>query len=87
MQEARLQQLAASVRQELRSESLGQLRDVSAMFVQQLTRNRVSHAATQASGSSPPPPSGPVLVVVPEVCQLLFLSLFLLLSIRHQRLQ
>ena len=55
MQRLHLEGLAASVKQELRTESLGQLRDVTAFFVQQLKSNRIAHAEVQTMAAAAPP--------------------------------
>eukprot|EP00798_Chlamydomonas_sp_ICE-L_P016274 gene16274-22454_t len=46
-QEARLQALADSVKAELRTESLGQLKDISSLFMTQLKSNKIAHAEAQ----------------------------------------
>ena len=47
LQDARLRGMEDSLRADLRKESLGHLRDVASVFVQQLTRNKLAHAEVQ----------------------------------------
>lgn len=54
-QERRFQALADSMRQEIRSESLSQLKDVASMFVQHFKANRIAHAEVQVHVPEPKP--------------------------------
>ncbi|GFR52009.1 hypothetical protein Agub_g14432 [Astrephomene gubernaculifera] len=54
--DAKLQMMEESLRSEVRKESLGQLHNVTSLFVEQLNRNKVVHAAVQTRPDSPPAP-------------------------------
>ena len=53
-QRLHLEHLAASVKQELRNEAQGQLREVTTFFVQQLKTNKIAHAEVQTSADAAP---------------------------------
>lgn len=55
-QEEKLQALGESIKREVRTESLQQLKDVTSMFVQHFKANRIAHAEVQTYMPEPPQP-------------------------------
>jgi hypothetical protein len=61
LQEARLHEMEARLRAELRAESAGHLREVADVFLLQLNRNALRHNADVQTD----PPQGALAVLVP----------------------
>ncbi|EFJ46101.1 hypothetical protein VOLCADRAFT_105672 [Volvox carteri f. nagariensis] len=56
--DAKLHAFEENIRNEVRKDSLGHLHDVTALFVEQLSRNKVVHTHSMVQ-TTPPPPSPP----------------------------
>lgn len=64
MQDAKLVAMEENLRSEVRKESLHHLNDVTSMFLQQLTRNKVAHANVQTMSEDLPQPRKEMAVQV-----------------------